>query len=109
MKSSNKFKAAALAAFTMAGGAVVAQAITIETVAVGNIGNVVDSATGSLYGAVGYSYDIGKYEVTNTQYAAFLNATAATDTFSLYNSSMGSEVFGGITRSGSSGSVSYVV
>lgn len=41
MKSSNKFKAAALAAFTMAGGAV-AQAITIDTVTVGNPGDVAD-------------------------------------------------------------------
>jgi formylglycine-generating enzyme required for sulfatase activity len=56
---------------------------------------------------VAYSYDIGKYEVTNTQYMAFLNAVAATDTFSLYNTNMGSSQFGGITRSGSSGSYTY--
>jgi sulfatase modifying factor 1 len=54
-----------------------------------------------------YEYQIGKYEVTNTQYAAFLNAVAATDTFSLYNTNMGSAVFGGITRTGSSGSYTY--
>jgi formylglycine-generating enzyme required for sulfatase activity len=56
---------------------------------------------------VAYSYDIGKYEVTNTQYMAFLNAVAATDTFSLYNTNMGSSQIGGITRSGSSGSYTY--
>jgi formylglycine-generating enzyme required for sulfatase activity len=58
---------------------------------------------------VGYSYTIGKYEVTNTQYAAFLNSVAKTDAYSLYSERMGSEVFGGITQSGSSGSYSYAV
>lgn len=89
-------KSAALAAFTMASGAVSAQAqTTIQTVAVGNVGNAADAST---YGAVAYSYNIGTYEVTNTQYVAFLNAVAATDTFDLYNTNMGSQVFGGITR-----------
>jgi len=108
MKSSNKFKAVALAAFTMAGGAV-AHAVIIKTVSVGNIGNAADTAPGSLYGAVDYIYAIGKHEVTNTQYAAFLNAKAATDTFSLYNAQMGSHVLGGITQSGTSGSFTYAV
>jgi formylglycine-generating enzyme required for sulfatase activity len=105
MKPIPSLKAAALAAFAMAGGVVSAYAqITIETVTVGNIGNAADT-TG--YGAVGYEYQIGKYEVTNAQYAAFLNAVAATDTFSLYNSNMGSNAAGGITRTGSSGSYTY--
>jgi Uncharacterized conserved protein len=47
--------------------------------------------------------------VTNSQYTAFLNATAATDTHSLYNSNMGSDTHGGITRAGSSGSYTYSV
>jgi len=105
MKNIQRLQAAALAAFTMAGSAVSASAqITIPTVTVGNVGNAADTST---YGAVAYSYDIGKYEVTNTQYMAFLNAVAATDTFSLYNTNMGSSLFGGITRSGSSGSYTY--
>jgi formylglycine-generating enzyme required for sulfatase activity len=55
-------------------------------------------------------YKIGKYEVTNAQYAEFLNAVAATDTNGLYSTSMGSDAtFGGITRSGVSGSYSYSV
>lgn len=41
-----------------------AQAITIDMVPVGNVGNANDSATGNLYGGVGYAYNIGKYEVT---------------------------------------------
>lgn len=89
-----------------------AQPLFIDTVAVGNVGNAADPLnSGSVpgIGSVGYEYHIGKYEVTNTQYAAFLNAVAATDTFSLYNTSMGSDARGGITRSGSSGSYTYSV
>jgi formylglycine-generating enzyme required for sulfatase activity len=100
MKIILKLKAAAVAAFFLAGGAS-AQAITIDTVTVGDIGNVSDTAG---YGAVDYSYQIGTYEVTNTQYATFLNAVAATDTYSLYNGSMA-----GITQAGSSGSFSYTL
>jgi formylglycine-generating enzyme required for sulfatase activity len=77
--------------------------VTIDWVTVGDPGNAADD-TG--FGAVAYTYQIGKYEVTNAQYAAFLNAVAATDTYSLYNTSMGSGI-GGITRSGSSGSYTY--
>ena len=51
-------------------------------------------------------YRIAKFEVSNAEYAVFLNAVAATDTNALYHTSMG-VVFGGITRSGSSGSYSY--
>lgn len=90
----------------MAGGASALAQITIPTVSVGNAGNAAD---GSGYGAVGYSFAIGTYEVTTNQYAAFLNAVAATDTFSLYNVQMGLSQFGGITRSGSSGSYSYAL
>ncbi|MFZ9936711.1 MAG: formylglycine-generating enzyme family protein [Luteolibacter sp.] len=77
--------------------------VTIDWVTVGNAGNAADT-TG--YGAVGYEYRIGKYEVTNAQYGAFLNAKASTDSYGLYNTSMSSY---GITRSGSSGSFTYSV
>jgi len=77
--------------------------ITIDTVPVGNTGNSADT-TG--FGAVSYRYNIGTTEVTNAQYAAFLNEKAASDPLALYNTSMGSG-FGGITRSGSSGSYTY--
>ena len=72
---------------------------------VGNAGNAADT---SGYGAVAYTYDIGKYEVTNAQYAGFLNAVAATDSYSLYNTNMSGQ-YGGITRTGSSGSYSYAL
>ncbi len=93
-----------------AGGMLVQTAsalITIDSVPVGNAGNANDS-TG--YGGVGYNYSIGKYEVTLNQYSAFLNAVGATDTYGLYNTSMGSNPnIMGISRSGVSGSYSYSV
>ena len=104
MKHIQILKAAAIAAFTIAGGAVSASAqTTIETVPVGNVGNAAD---GSTYGAVAYDYAIGKYEVTNAQYVAFLNAVAASDTNDLYNTQMAGQ-FGGIDRTGPDGSYSY--
>lgn len=80
--------------------------INIQTSYVGDAGNVNDS-TG--YGGVADGYHIGTYEVTNSEYTAFLNAKAATDTNNLYNSNMGSSPHGGIERSGTSGSYSYSV
>lgn len=71
-------------------------AVTIDWVTVGDPGNAADS-TG--YGAVGYEYQIGKYEVTNAQYAGFLNAADpnGTNANGIYNSFMGSDVRGGIS------------
>lgn len=82
--------------------------VTVDTVPVGNTGNTADPATG--YGAVGYDYYIGKYEVTLNQYTAFLNAVGATDTYGLYNDQMGlNPNIMGIARSGVSGSYTYSV
>jgi T5SS/PEP-CTERM-associated repeat protein len=87
--------------------AVVTQAVTIDLVSVGNLGNAADK-TG--YGAVAYAYNIGKYEVTAGQYTEFLNAVAATDTYGLYNGSMWSDTTGcKIQQSGFSGSYAYSV
>ncbi len=58
--------------------------ISIDTVFVGDAGNANDPLTGNAYGGVDYGYHIGTYEVTNSQYTAFLNATATTDTHGLY-------------------------
>ncbi len=89
----------------MVGGA--AQAVTMETVLVGDVNNMADF---NGFGAVGYAYEIGKYEVTNSQYAEFLNAVAATDsTLFLYSTFMNSNATGGITRSGIDGSYTYAV
>jgi formylglycine-generating enzyme len=82
-------------------------AITIDTVAVGNPGNVADT-TG--YGSVGYNYNIGKYEVTAGQYTAFLNAVAKTDTYGLYNTDMSNTSYGsGITRASGVDGYTYTV
>ena len=87
-------------------GLIAAGQVAIPTVPIGNPGNPPDPLTGNLHGLVSYSYNIGATEVTNAQYAAFLNAKAASDPFFLYNTSMAGS-FGGITRSGSPGSYTY--
>ena len=87
-----------------------AHAITLQTVTIGDPGNPNDPATGGLYGAVAATYAIGKYEVTLTEYTAFLSAVAVTDTYALYNTTMGTNLnIAGISRTGSSGSYSYAV
>ncbi len=91
-----------LAPLTVCGG-------TIPTVPVANPGNAGEVQFHGTFGAVAYDYRIGKYEVTNSQYAEFLNAKAASDPFSLYNVDMGSDDRGGITRSGSDGSYTFSV
>jgi sulfatase modifying factor 1 len=81
--------------------------VNIDLVTVGDAGNAADT-TG--YGAVANAFAIGKYEVTIGQYTTFLNAVAATDTYRLYNTRMGTTLnIAGIARSGSSGSYSYSV
>jgi formylglycine-generating enzyme required for sulfatase activity len=76
--------------------------IVMNTVPVGDSGNANDD-TGA--GGVTYDYRIGKTEVTNAQYAAFLNAVATVgDPHGLYNTSMGNDsspAAGGILRAGS--------
>lgn len=92
---------------TIASAALVTPAfavVNIDYVTVGNTGNAADPAT--LYGAVSYAYNIGKYEVTNSQYAGFLNSKGASNAGAIFNSSMAAY---GITQTGSSGSFSYNV
>src|SRR4030095_9526612 len=85
-----------------------ADAVTMDWTPIGNPGNACDTQSDGCYGAVGYAYSIGTYEVTNAQYAEFLNAKAASDPLDLYHPFMGEvSQFGGITRTGSSGSYSY--
>lgn len=88
-----------------------AEAVTIDWVHVGNPGNAADTH-GAGYGAVGHSYQIGKYEVTAGQYTEFLNAVAKADPNGLYNTNMSDPLgaFGAnIQRSGSSPNFSYSV
>jgi formylglycine-generating enzyme len=85
----------------------------VEMVKVGNAGNGTDAGNASavsVYGEVPYEYSIGKYEVTLAQYAAFLNAVAATDVHNLYNASMATDLnIAGITQNGASPNFTYSV
>jgi formylglycine-generating enzyme len=102
------FSVAALATFMGLCTPIASAQVTIEFRAVGNAGNAGDpNAFGR--GGVAYEYRIGTFEVTNAQYAAFLNVVAASDPRGLYNTSMGSDPRGGITRSGTDGSFTYAV
>lgn len=104
------------AAFLAASTAATAN-VAIDTVLIGNAGNAAQSSAnrnhgqsgGDGFGAVSYDYHIGTYAVTNTQYTVFLNAVASSDPHGLWNSSMGSNVHGGISRSGNDGSYTYSV
>jgi sulfatase modifying factor 1 len=108
VNSLRRLDTAALVALVLATvAAPTTHAVTIDWVTVGDPGNANDD-TG--YGAVGYEYQIGKYEVTIGQYTDFLNAAAKSDPYSLYNPSMASDLnIAGISRSGTSGGYSYSV
>jgi formylglycine-generating enzyme len=85
-------------------------AIVLDFVPVGDTTNTGHSIPGGTFGAVSTQFHIGKYEVTVSQYAAFLNAVAKTDTYTLYSENMDSSVTaGGITRTGTSGNFVYNV
>ncbi|MBY0310628.1 MAG: formylglycine-generating enzyme family protein [Phycisphaerales bacterium] len=95
-----------LAAIAVCAGlsvSVASASLTIPTITIGNIGNAPDVND---LGSVEYVCNIGVTEVTNAQYATFLNAVAATDANNLYNSNMAG-INGGITRSGSAGAFTY--
>ncbi len=102
-------------AAALAAAAVTAQADTVNMtmVTVGDPGNVADtnqhSGGDNPTGEVDYIYQIGKYDVTNNQYATFLNAVATSgDPYGLWNSSMQSDANGGIDCTGS-GPYTYAV
>ncbi len=80
--------------------------VTIDYVTVGDPGNLADGTT---FGAVSYAYQIAKNETTISQYAVFLNAVAAIDTYGLYNVGMITNTINGITQNGLSGSFTYSV
>jgi formylglycine-generating enzyme len=74
-------------------------AVTFDWATVGNPGNAADTlvmnkgpaadfTTG--YGSVGYTYQISKYDVTNSQYVQFLNAVdpAGSNTLRVFNTKM---------------------
>lgn len=80
--------------------------VPISFVTVTNAGNEPD-VNGK--GAVPYDFRIGKFEINNLQYAAFLNAVGADDPHSLYNTNSAADVHAGIERSGVAGEYFYSV
>jgi formylglycine-generating enzyme len=89
---------------------------SLQFVTVGDPGNAPDPATGNLYGAVPYTFQMGKYDVTLAQYCHFLNAVAAvSDPYGLWSSYMATDypnywgVNIGISRSGTEGNYAYTV
>jgi formylglycine-generating enzyme required for sulfatase activity len=111
-------RAAVVVALCVAMASVATAAVNIETVPVGNKGNAGEWSgesyggygTDRICGAVAYSFNMGKYEISAGQYTEFLNAVAKTDTFGLYLSPMGDNPVGcHIQRNGGSGSYTYTV
>ena len=87
-----------------------ASAVVMDWTFVGDPGNACDPQPGGCYGAVANGFSIGTYEVTNAQYAEFLNAKAKSDPLRLYNGSMGNNpswAYGGIRQFGTPGSYTY--
>lgn len=83
-------------------------AVSIDWVTVGSPGNTCEHWGRPCVGGVADEYRISKFEISNAEYAEFLNAVAAADVNALYNTKMGSaSSHGGITRSGSPGSYRY--
>lgn len=75
--------------------------VTFEWVTVGDPENACDTQFDGCFGSVAVPYRIAKHEVTNAQYAEFLNAVASdSDPNGLYNPSMGNATSwqGGIER-----------
>jgi sulfatase modifying factor 1 len=94
-----------------------ASAIEIDWVGVRDAGNPGDTqlmtCCGGLEGSTGfgevdYDFAISRLEITNAQYAEFLNQVADSDPGGLYNADMGANAtHGGIERSGTDGSYVY--
>ncbi|MAX27047.1 MAG: hypothetical protein CMJ19_21340 [Phycisphaeraceae bacterium] len=82
-----------------------------QLVEITDINNPVDRQMGDKFGfgRVEEPYAIGKTEVTNAQYAAFLNDVAKDDPNQLYDERMATHPRGGITRNGQAGSYTYAV
>lgn len=82
--------------------AATAQAIVLFDWAVvdQDLGNAGDVQSQGTFGSVSYAYRISKHEVTNAQYAEFLNAVDPTGTniLELYHTDMSSDARGGILQ-----------
>ncbi len=87
-----------LAAFLLPATLQEAHAVTIDMVTVGDPGNTADTSPAG-YGAVATSFQIMKYEWTNSQYVDFLNSVdpSGANPNSVYHLNMGSSARGGIS------------
>ena len=92
--------------------------VQVDLLEVGDVSNAYDTiengwAPGDHSGSVSNVYSIGKFEVSNTEYTAFLNAVdpAGANALALYNPTMGTDMKnGGITlTSGNSNGSKYAV
>lgn len=86
-------------------------AVTFDWVTIGNAGNGAD-INGRDRGAVAYTFRMSTYEVTNAQYAQFLNAVdpAGTNALGLYNVNMTDNGVGGILfNSGAADGAKYAI
>ena len=73
----------------------------VSLVTVDNPGNPADSTPSPSRGSVAYTFEIGTTEVTNEEYARFLNAVASvTDPHGLWDPRMEDAPGGGIVRTG---------
>lgn len=99
---------------------------SLRTVLIGDPGNAADTRRETTFvfppdsrqqgdvgtlgaGSVAVAFYMGKYEVTTSQYTAFLNAVADTDAYGLYNTAMAGSKACGILRTGTTGSYQYSV
>lgn len=81
--------------------------VNYSVVPVGNAGNAADT-TG--FGAVSYTFSLGKFDTSIAQYTAFLNATAKVDPNGAYDSRMGTDLnIAGIARSLTDSGYAYTV
>jgi len=101
----HSFRLGLLASAIFLSLAATASAFVIDWVTVGAPGNAPQSFTG--LGAVATTFRISKTEITNVQYARFLNDVAASDPNAVYNLGMSNDPTGGIIRSGFVGNWSY--
>ena len=79
MRSKAIFMATMVSVLTVVNiaSATIVRGINIDFVTIGNVNNDHDPATGDNYGAVGYEFKIGKYEITNAQWNSFVSAAGA--------------------------------
>lgn len=85
--------------------------LEVDMVVVTDPGNAPDQAYGGFgpYGAMEVVFSIGRHEITNAQYAAFLNAMASSDPFELYTPATKFPLTQGILRQGNPGAYRYTL